>query len=88
MLNDITKKARALAGQYLQYFVVEFCCLQLKGKIGPAVRAALDPGLYAVFDAMSKDVMGVVSESLDQQGREVFKSLYQDWVRFGKWQGG
>ena len=87
LLNDGIKKARAIAGQHLQYVVAEFCTLQLRGRLEPEVRSALSPGLYAVFDAMSVEVQRTVNGALDEQGRAIFKSVYDDYVRFGKWEG-
>ena len=86
-LNDETKKARAVAGQHLQYIITEFCRHQLHGRIAPAVRRALDPGLYAIFDAMSRDVMKTASDSLDPSSRAIFKAAYDDYQRHGKWEG-
>ena len=87
LLNDGIKKARAIAGQHLQYVVAEFCTLQLRGRLEPEVRSALNPGLYAVFDAMSVEVQRTVNGALDEQARAIFKSVYDDYARFGKWEG-
>ena len=88
LLHDGIKKARALAGQHLQYFIVEFCALLLRGRLGPDMRAALNPGLYAVFNAMSDEVRRAANAALDEAGRAIFKSVYQDYVKLGKWEGG
>ncbi|MCJ1281447.1 hypothetical protein MMC26_000766, partial [Xylographa opegraphella] len=87
-LNDATKKARAIAGQHLQYLLMEFCACQLRGRMEPAVRAALDPGLYAVLDAMGPEVMRTVNAALEVGGRAIFKVVYEDYRRFGRWKGG
>ena len=47
----------------------------------------LNPGLYAIFDAMSQEVMRTVNSALDSSGRAIFKVLYNDYRRFGKWKG-
>ena len=86
-LNDETKKARSIAGQHLQYLVMEVCQCQLRGRLPPEVRAALNPGLYAIFDAMSQETMRTINAALDSSGRSIFKVLYDDYRRFGKWQG-
>ena len=86
-LNDETKKARSIAGQHLQYLVMEFCQCQLRGCILPEMRTALNPGLYALFDAMSQDVMRTVNSALDVSGRAIFKVLYDDYRMFGRWKG-
>jgi len=86
-LNDDTKKARSIAGQHLQYLIMEFCQCQLHGRMDPEVRRALNPGLYAIFDAMSQDVMRTVNSALDAPGRAIFRIVYDDYRRFGRWHG-
>jgi nucleolar pre-ribosomal-associated protein 2 len=84
-LTDETKKARGVAGQYLQYVVREYTLCQLGGRVSPKVKSALMPGLYAVLDAMSRDGMRAMNAAMDSSSRAVFKSLYDDYRRFGKW---
>ena len=87
-LNDETKKARSIAGQYLQYLIMEYCGYQLKGRISPEIRSALNVGLWAILEVVSKDVMRTMNAAMDQDRRSVFKALYDDFRKFGKWQGG
>lgn len=84
-LNDETKKAKATAGQYLHYLIMEYAWCQLEARISPDVRTALMPGLYAVFDVMSMEVMRTLNAAMDASGRAIFKGLYDDYRRFGKW---
>ena len=86
-LNDETKRARNIAGQHLQYLIMDFCQCQLQGRMSPEMRPALNPGLYAVFDAMSQDTMRTINSALDSSGRSIFKVVYDDYRRFGRWQG-
>lgn len=87
-LNDETKKARSIAGQHLPYLIMEFCGCQLTGRLLPGMRAALNAGLYAVFTVVSPDVMRTMNAAMDSSSRSVFKALYDDYRRFGKWDGG
>ncbi|KAM5444443.1 hypothetical protein MaudCBS49596_008030 [Microsporum audouinii] len=84
-LNDNTKKMRSLAGQYLQYLVMEYSSCQLKGHISPEMKAALMPGMYVVLDVMSQSTMRAMNAGMDSSSRAVFKTLYDDYIRFGKW---
>ena len=84
-LNDETKKAKATAGQYLPYLVMEYARCQLEARIEPEVRTALMPGLYAVFDVMGMESMRTLNAAVDASGRAIFKGLYDDYRRFGKW---
>ncbi|KAJ5676947.1 uncharacterized protein N7477_002580 [Penicillium maclennaniae] len=84
-LTDETKKAKRIAGQYLQYVVTAYTRVSLNVALQPDVKAALMPGLYAALDVMSKESMRALNAALDMSGRAVFKSLYDDYVKFGKW---
>ncbi|PKX94043.1 ribosome biogenesis protein URB2 [Aspergillus novofumigatus IBT 16806] len=87
-LTDQTKKAKRIAGQYLQYLIMEYAQSSLRGSLVPEVKAAILPGLYAVLDVMSRDTMRAMNAGLDVSGRAIFKGLYDDYVKFGKWNKG
>ena len=87
-LNDETKKARSIAGQYLQYLIIEYCGCQLEGKILPEMRSAINVGLWAVLEVINKDVLRTMNAAMDSSRRSVFKALYDDFKKFGKWKGG
>lgn len=86
-LTDETKKARRMAGQHVQYVVMEYCHCQLMGRLQPAMKAALAPGLYAMFDVMSHEVMRTMNEAMDSSCRSIFKALYEEHGRVAKRQG-
>jgi hypothetical protein len=86
-LNDATKKARREAGTFMANVLEEYCRLQLDGRLEPKVRAALNPGLYAIFDAMGHSVRGALNARLSPPARAVFRAAHEDWKRFGKWEG-
>jgi nucleolar pre-ribosomal-associated protein 2 len=87
-LTDQTKKAKRIAGQYLQYLVMEYAESCLRGSLSPEVKAAILPGLYSVLDVMSRETMRALNAGLDVSGRAIFKGLYDDYVKFGKWNKG
>ncbi|KAL1836372.1 hypothetical protein VTJ49DRAFT_5236 [Mycothermus thermophilus] len=62
------------------------------GRVGPVVvprgvREALEPGVYSILDVTSQDMLRVLSDGLDAGGRVIFREMYKDWQRFGKWSG-
>ncbi len=87
-LNDETKKARSIAGQHLPYLMMEFCGCQLTGRLLPGMRAALNAGLYAVLGVVPAEMMRTMNAAMDSSSRSVFKALYNDYRRTGKWDGG
>lgn len=87
-LNDETKRARSMAGQHLQYLIIEFCSCQLRGRLQSGMREALNAGLYAVLAVMPQDIMRTMNAAMDTSSRSVFKALYNDYRKVGKWNGG
>lgn len=57
---------------------------QLKGQLTPEMKAALEPGVYAVLSVMTKEGMRTMNAALDENGRAVWKVLFEEWKRFGK----
>ncbi len=86
-LNDETKKARGIAGQHLQYLAMEYCKYQLREYLRPEFKSALTPGLYAVLDVLTPEVMRTMNAAMDSSSRSIFKALYDDYRRQGRWQG-
>ena len=84
-LSDSTKKVKSLAGQYLQYLIMEYAGSQLRGHLSPEMKAALMPGMYSVLDVMSRTTMRAMNAAMDSSSRAIFKGLYDDYMRFGKW---
>ncbi|EHY53606.1 hypothetical protein ABEF92_004908 [Exophiala dermatitidis] len=84
-LNDETKRARLLAGQHMQYLVMEYARCTLDGLIVSSVKEKLMPGKYSVMGAMERDLLRALNAALDPSGRAIFKGLYDDWTRYGKW---
>ncbi|KAL4900942.1 hypothetical protein BDW74DRAFT_88970 [Aspergillus multicolor] len=87
-LTDQTKKAKQIAGQYLHYLIMDYAQSSLRSTLPADVKAALLPGLYSVLDVMSRDTMRALSAGLDISGRAMFKALYDDYMKFGKWNKG
>ena len=84
-LNDETKKARSEAGKHMLYFIMDFCVLQLSARmVGEGMRERLLPGVWAVLNVMSRNIMGAMNAQLGLQGREIWKELYAEWKREGK----
>ncbi|TKA72098.1 hypothetical protein B0A49_03784 [Cryomyces minteri] len=86
-LTDETKKARACAGQYVQYVLTEYCACQLRGRLGEGVREKLIPGLWAMLDVIGKDGIKAMSAGMDGSGRAVLRGLWEEWRRFGDGKG-
>ncbi|KAI5289210.1 hypothetical protein KEM54_004231 [Ascosphaera aggregata] len=87
-LTDNTKKVKSLAGQHLQYVILEYTVCSLRGRLLPSVKAALVPGLYAILNVMNQEGLRGLNASMDGSTRAVFRGLYDDYKRFGRWDQG
>ena len=88
-LNDATKRAKILVGQYMQYLIMTYCECQLTGRLPMAgMKEALEPGLWAALGCMSPDVMRTMNSALSKSGRVIWQRLYSEWKQFGQWKGG
>ncbi|KAK7529558.1 Urb2/Npa2 family-domain-containing protein [Phyllosticta citribraziliensis] len=86
-LVDDTKKAREYAGQYVTALIATFCAAQLAGRISPESRAALMPALYACADVVGVEGMRAMNAGMGAAERAIWKGVYADWRRFGRWEG-
>lgn len=89
-LIDESRRARAHVGQYVPTLLHSFCAQILSGTLGEGVREAMTPGLWAVIEAMevqSPEAIKTLSSGMNNSERAVLRSVYDDWKRFGKWEG-
>ena len=84
-LTPATTKARRIAGQHLPYLLEEYIRCQLEHQLPPDVKSALTPGLYALLSVSSPKTLHMINASMDASGRALFKVLYSDYGRFGRW---
>jgi len=89
-LVDEARKAQAHAGQYAQYILHQYCALVLTGTLESSVREALTPGIWSLIEAIevnNSEGIKVLSAAMNNSERAVLRSVYDDWKRFGKWEG-
>ncbi|KAG9242736.1 Urb2/Npa2 family-domain-containing protein [Calycina marina] len=86
-LTSATDKAKRMAGQHMQYVLMAYVRLQLEMRMLTAVREQLVPGIYAIFDTTTPELRRAINEGMDGSGRAVFRNLYTDYTKFGKWKG-
>ncbi|KAI1180235.1 Urb2/Npa2 family-domain-containing protein [Nemania sp. FL0916] len=81
---DVAKRA---AGQYMYLVVEMYVKLQLEGEVTRDMRRALEVGIFSVLDITTEGGRRVLNESLDASGCAVFKGLFAEYRKFGKWKG-
>lgn len=86
-LDSAPDAAKKSAAQHMYLVLVLYVKLQLERPVPRAVRAALDPGVYSVLDITTPEGRRVINEAVDASGRAIFREMYKQYVRFGKWNG-
>ncbi|KAI0879655.1 Urb2/Npa2 family-domain-containing protein [Hypoxylon argillaceum] len=84
-LDSATDVAKRAAGQYMYLVLETYVKLQLEGEVPRAMRKALEVGVFSVLDITGEGCRKVLNESLDASGRAVFRALFAEYRKFGKW---
>ncbi|KAI1133049.1 Urb2/Npa2 family-domain-containing protein [Nemania abortiva] len=86
-LDSATDVAKRAAGQYMYLVLETYIKLQLESEVTRDMRKALEVGVFSVLDITSEGCRKVLNESLDASGRAVFRALFAEYRKFGKWKG-
>ncbi|KAK0623003.1 Urb2/Npa2 family-domain-containing protein [Immersiella caudata] len=86
-LDSERDRAKRYAGQYMYLVLMQYIKLQLELPVAPAVREALDSGMYSVLDITTQGGVKLMNDAMDLSGRIIFKELYKRYQKFGKWSG-
>ncbi|KAI1469585.1 Urb2/Npa2 family-domain-containing protein [Daldinia caldariorum] len=86
-LDSATDIAKRIAGQDMFTILELYIKLQLEVKVPRDVRKALEPGVYSILDITPQGCRRVLNESLDANGRAIFREMFADYKKFGKWTG-
>lgn len=71
--------------KHIHIVLINYISLQLAHNFMSDVNAELVPGIFSIFNLLSKTELQLVSLSLDIQGKTYFKTLYNNYKSHGKW---
>ncbi|KAK5664080.1 hypothetical protein OQA88_294 [Cercophora sp. LCS_1] len=86
-LDSERDRAKRYAGQYMYLVLMQCIKLQLERAVPHVVLEALQTGVYSILDITSQDGLSLMNDAMDPSGRVIFRELYKQYKRFGKWQG-
>ncbi|KAI0024893.1 Urb2/Npa2 family-domain-containing protein [Xylariomycetidae sp. FL0641] len=89
LLDSATAAAKRAAGQHMHAVVLMYLRRQLAPGVAVSrnVRAALQVGLHSVLDITPPAARRVLNESMDAAGRALFRQLWAEYRKFGRWSG-
>ncbi|GAB1320138.1 Urb2/Npa2 family-domain-containing protein [Madurella fahalii] len=86
-LDSEKDRAKRYAGQFMYLVLMQYVKLQLEHVVPHGVREALETGVYSVMDITTPDGFKIMNDAMDPSGRVIFKEMYKQYQKFGKWTG-
>ncbi|KAG7858035.1 hypothetical protein KL919_003293 [Ogataea angusta] len=91
--NAETDSSLTSAVSYMKYQLRKFSSLLIMHyvkfyliyRLDPATKEALESSMFVIFDLLTINELNYINVSLDSQARVVYKTLYDDYKKFGKW---
>jgi len=86
-LISTASKTRKAVSKHIPWFMMEYVALQAeypKLVMEEPVQKALAPGLYELFCVLGTYEREMCMAALDGPGRGIFKTLWEDWNKFGR----
>lgn len=84
-LTSSSAQAKKQLSKYVHVLLLSYCRYSLNPRFPKEVNDALRPGFYTVFNVLGPEGQRFVSSLMDQSTRDIFRSLYDDYVKNGKW---
>ncbi|KAG7754233.1 hypothetical protein KL910_005139 [Ogataea haglerorum] len=77
MKFQLRKFASLLIMNYVKFYLIY--------RLDPATKEALEGSMFVIFDLLTINELNYINLSLDSQARVVYKTLFDDYKKFGKW---
>ncbi|KAH8668609.1 Urb2/Npa2 family-domain-containing protein [Xylariales sp. PMI_506] len=86
-LDSAVDAVKRSAGQHMFRVVMLYIKLQLEATVSREVRKELEAGMFSVLSITPETTLRILNESLDASGRAIFRRIWADYRKFGKWSG-
>ena len=86
-LSSNAAKTGKAVSKHIPWFMMEYVALLAEYPelvIEEGVQKALAPGLYALFGILGTYEREMCMAALDGSGRGIFKNLWEEWSKFGR----
>jgi nucleolar pre-ribosomal-associated protein 2 len=86
LTSTVVKTGKAVS-KHIPWFLMEFIALQAEYPeliIEEVVQKELKVGIFALFGVLGTYERDMCMGALDGPGRGIFKSLWEEWNKFGK----
>lgn len=86
-LDSVTDAVKRSAGQHMFWILALYIKLQLEGDVSRDMRKELTTGMYSILSITPEANRRILSEAMDESGRAIFRTIFTEWKKFGKWTG-
>lgn len=86
-LDSATDAVKRSAGQHMFWVIALYVKLQLEGDVSREMRKELTTGVHSILSITPENNRRILNEAMDESGRAIFRSLFTEWKKFGKWSG-
>jgi nucleolar pre-ribosomal-associated protein 2 len=87
LLDSEKDRAKRYAGAHMYLVLMQYVKLQLEHFMPHGVREVLETAMYSVLDITTPDGLKIMNDGMDPSGRIIFKELWKQYQKFGKWSG-
>jgi nucleolar pre-ribosomal-associated protein 2 len=84
-LTSSSAQAKKELAKYVHVLLLSYCRFTLNPRFDKDVTESLRPGFYAVFDVLGPEGQRFTSSLMDPSTRDIFRSIYDDYAKNGKW---
>lgn len=84
-LTSASTIAKRQVSKFIGIILINYIRLTLQTGFSGAIKKALTPGFYLVFDILGEEKLRNTNFLLDANSRPYFKTLYEDYMAHGKW---
>ncbi|KAA8911066.1 hypothetical protein TRICI_003947 [Trichomonascus ciferrii] len=84
-LTSSSAQAKKELAKYVHVLLLSYCQFTLNPRFSKDVAESLRHGFYAVFDVLGPDGQRFTSSLMDPSTRDIFRSIYDDYAKNGKW---
>lgn len=87
-VNNLTNKSVKIKKQvsfHMTIYIINYIQMNLSSNFNKVITNELTNAIYEILNICSKNDLKLINNYLDTQGKFFFKSLYKDFLAYGKW---
>lgn len=84
-ISDALTETKANLRKYVPVLILNYIRYYLQFQFDLSIKPHVDNSIYMMLDLLTLNELNYINRSLDNQGRLVFQSIYEEYKKFYKW---